>query len=220
MFLVVLPKWSSVREAPSRPPGSRWQAGSPPAQPPWPPCAPDLPRLCGKPVPGPCSLQPPRTLSPAAQAGSPTGRADLAPWGPQAPRSEESSEGPTGFVTLFLGAPRCSLQGDVLTTKYQVDLGDGFKAMYMNLTLTGEPIRHRYESPGIYRVSVRAENMAGHDEAVLFVQVNCKSIAPLRPSVTPCDRETWPLGRPGEPKGWEAGGLGSIRPHSWWPVQQ
>ncbi|XP_024102094.3 VPS10 domain-containing receptor SorCS2 isoform X4 [Pongo abelii] len=63
-------------------------------------------------------------------------------------------------------------QGDVLTTKYQVDLGDGFKAMYVNLTLTGEPIRHRYESPGIYRVSVRAENMVGHDEAVLFVQVN------------------------------------------------
>ncbi|XP_036083360.1 VPS10 domain-containing receptor SorCS2 isoform X1 [Rousettus aegyptiacus] len=63
-------------------------------------------------------------------------------------------------------------KGDVLTTKYQVDLGDGFKAMYMNLTVTGEPIRHRYESPGIYRVSVRAENTAGHDEAVLFVQVN------------------------------------------------
>ncbi|XP_049997191.1 VPS10 domain-containing receptor SorCS2 isoform X2 [Alexandromys fortis] len=63
-------------------------------------------------------------------------------------------------------------QGDVLTTKYQVDLGDGFKAMYVNLTLTGEPIRHHYENPGIYRVSVRAENMAGHDEAVLFVQVN------------------------------------------------
>nr|XP_035150036.2 VPS10 domain-containing receptor SorCS2 isoform X4 [Callithrix jacchus] len=62
--------------------------------------------------------------------------------------------------------------GDVLTTKYQVDLGDGFKAMYVNLTLTGEPIRHRYESPGVYRVSVRAENIAGHDEAVLFVQVN------------------------------------------------
>uniref|UniRef100_A0A8C6WAY8 VPS10 domain-containing receptor SorCS2 n=1 Tax=Nannospalax galili TaxID=1026970 RepID=A0A8C6WAY8_NANGA len=63
-------------------------------------------------------------------------------------------------------------QGDVQTTKYQVDLGDGFKAMYVNLTLTGEPIRHRYESPGVYRVSVRAENVAGHDEAVLFVQVN------------------------------------------------
>ncbi|XP_037386320.1 VPS10 domain-containing receptor SorCS2, partial [Talpa occidentalis] len=63
-------------------------------------------------------------------------------------------------------------QGDVLTTKYQVDLGDGFKAMYVNLTLTGEPIRHRYESPGVYRVSVRAENAAGHEEAVLFVQVN------------------------------------------------
>uniref|UniRef100_A0A452RGW0 Sortilin related VPS10 domain containing receptor 2 n=1 Tax=Ursus americanus TaxID=9643 RepID=A0A452RGW0_URSAM len=63
-------------------------------------------------------------------------------------------------------------QGDVLTTKYQVDLGDGFKAVYVNLTLTEEPIRHRYESPGVYRVSVRAENAAGHDEAVLFVQVN------------------------------------------------
>lgn len=90
---------------------------------------------------------------------------------------------------------RCFLQGDVLTTKYQVDLGDGFKAMYMNLTLTGEPIRHRYESPGIYRVSVRAENTAGHDEAVLFVQVNCKSIAPCRPRValggTPGPREAW-----------------------------
>ncbi|XP_040351098.1 VPS10 domain-containing receptor SorCS2 [Herpailurus yagouaroundi] len=63
-------------------------------------------------------------------------------------------------------------QGDVLTTKYQVDLGDGFKAVYVNLTSTEEPIRHRYESPGVYRVSVRAENVAGHDEAVLFVQVN------------------------------------------------
>lgn len=51
--------------------------------------------------------------------------------------------------------------------------------MYVNLTLTGEPIRHHYENPGIYRVSVRAENMAGHDEAVLFVQVNCKSTAPF-----------------------------------------
>lgn len=94
---------------------------------------------------------------------------------------------------------RCFLQGDVLTTKYQVDLGDGFKAMYMNLTLTGEPIRHRYESPGIYRVSVRAENTAGHDEAVLFVQVNCKSTAPWRPSVTlggtPGPREAWGSGR-------------------------
>ncbi|XP_054993352.1 VPS10 domain-containing receptor SorCS2 [Sorex araneus] len=63
-------------------------------------------------------------------------------------------------------------QGDVLTTKYQVDLGDGFKAMYVNLTLTGDPLRHRYERPGVYRVCVRAENAAGHDEAVLFVQVN------------------------------------------------
>ncbi|KAK4818821.1 hypothetical protein QYF61_019858 [Mycteria americana] len=63
-------------------------------------------------------------------------------------------------------------QGDILNTKYQVDLGDGFKAIYVNLTMTGEPIRHRYENPGIYRVSVKAENVAGHDEAVVFVQVN------------------------------------------------
>ncbi|KGL82072.1 VPS10 domain-containing receptor SorCS2, partial [Tinamus guttatus] len=63
-------------------------------------------------------------------------------------------------------------QGDILNTKYQVDLGDGFKAIYVNLTMTGEPIRHRYENPGIYRVSVKAENVAGHDEAVMFVQVN------------------------------------------------
>ncbi|XP_054438190.1 VPS10 domain-containing receptor SorCS2 [Pteronotus mesoamericanus] len=65
-------------------------------------------------------------------------------------------------------------QGDMLTTVYHVDLGDGFKATYSNLTLAKEPIRHAYESPGVYRVSVRAENLAGHDEAVLFVQVNSR----------------------------------------------
>ncbi|XP_038601463.1 VPS10 domain-containing receptor SorCS2 isoform X2 [Tachyglossus aculeatus] len=63
-------------------------------------------------------------------------------------------------------------QGDVLNTKYQVDLGDGFKAIYVNLTLAGESVRHRYDRAGVYRVSVRAENVAGHDEAVLFIQVN------------------------------------------------
>ncbi|KAM5339325.1 VPS10 domain-containing receptor SorCS2 isoform 1-T1 [Glossophaga mutica] len=62
-------------------------------------------------------------------------------------------------------------QGDVLTTVYHVDLGDGFRAVYSNLTLSKEPLRHAYESPGVYRVCVRAENLAGHDEAVLFVQV-------------------------------------------------
>lgn len=61
-----------------------------------------------------------------------------------------------------------------MNTKYQVDLGDGFKAIYVNLTMTGEPIRHRYENPGIYRVLVKAENVAGHDEAVVFIQVNRK----------------------------------------------
>ncbi|XP_078069416.1 VPS10 domain-containing receptor SorCS2 isoform X3 [Mustelus asterias] len=63
-------------------------------------------------------------------------------------------------------------QGDTLNTKYQVDLGDGFKAIYVNLTLMDEPIQHRYEKPGIYRVSVKAENIAGSDEAMLYIQVN------------------------------------------------
>ncbi|XP_041443704.1 VPS10 domain-containing receptor SorCS2 isoform X2 [Xenopus laevis] len=60
-------------------------------------------------------------------------------------------------------------QGDMLNTKYQVDLGGGVK---LNLSLTNEPIQHRYENPGIYRVSVKAENIAGQDEAVIYVQVN------------------------------------------------
>lgn len=68
-----------------------------------------------------------------------------------------------------------SLQGDVLTSKCQVDLGDGSAPLPVNLTLRTERIRHRYEHPGVYRVSVRAENAVGHDEAVLFVQVNRKS---------------------------------------------
>ncbi|KAM4808723.1 VPS10 domain-containing receptor SorCS2 [Rhinophrynus dorsalis] len=63
-------------------------------------------------------------------------------------------------------------QGDILNTRYHLDLGDGFRKTYVNLTLTGEPIQHHYENPGIYRVSVKAENVAGHDEAVLYVQVN------------------------------------------------
>ncbi|XP_038648027.1 VPS10 domain-containing receptor SorCS2 isoform X4 [Scyliorhinus canicula] len=63
-------------------------------------------------------------------------------------------------------------QGDTLNTKYQVDLGDGFKAIYVNLTLMDEPIQHRYEKPGIYRVSVTAENIAGSDEAMVYIQVN------------------------------------------------
>ncbi|GCB73189.1 hypothetical protein scyTo_0006664 [Scyliorhinus torazame] len=63
-------------------------------------------------------------------------------------------------------------QGDTLNTKYQVDLGDGFKAIYVNLTLMDEPIQHRYEKPGIYRVSVKAENIAGSDEAMVYIQVN------------------------------------------------
>lgn len=67
-------------------------------------------------------------------------------------------------------------QGDTSSTKYQVDLGDGVRAIYQNLTVTDEPIQHRYESVGVYRVTVRAENNAGHDHATLYIQVT----APLQ----------------------------------------
>ncbi|TRY75968.1 hypothetical protein DNTS_017627 [Danionella cerebrum] len=58
-------------------------------------------------------------------------------------------------------------QGDTSSTRYQVDLMDGVRAIYENLTVTDEPIQHRYERPGVYRVSVTAENSAGHDQAAL-----------------------------------------------------
>uniref|UniRef100_A0A8C9NRT9 VPS10 domain-containing receptor SorCS2 n=1 Tax=Serinus canaria TaxID=9135 RepID=A0A8C9NRT9_SERCA len=93
----------------------------------------------------------------------------IAPKGLQISIREESLAVRPGEDITFIVQQE---QGDVLSTKYQVDLGDGFKAIYVNLTMTGEPIRHRYENPGIYRVSVKAENVAGHDEAVVFVQVN------------------------------------------------
>uniref|UniRef100_A0A1A8QBC1 VPS10 domain-containing receptor SorCS2 n=1 Tax=Nothobranchius rachovii TaxID=451742 RepID=A0A1A8QBC1_9TELE len=62
-------------------------------------------------------------------------------------------------------------QGDTSSTKYQVDLGDGFRAIYQNLTVTDEPIQHRYKNPGIYKVTVKAENVAGHDKATMYIQV-------------------------------------------------
>lgn len=67
-------------------------------------------------------------------------------------------------------------QGDTSSTKYQVDLGDGVRAIYQNLTVTDEPIQHRYERLGMYRVRVNAENMAGHAQATMFIQVT----APLQ----------------------------------------
>uniref|UniRef100_A0A8C7KHC6 VPS10 domain-containing receptor SorCS2 n=1 Tax=Oncorhynchus kisutch TaxID=8019 RepID=A0A8C7KHC6_ONCKI len=67
-------------------------------------------------------------------------------------------------------------QGDTSNTKYQVDLGDGVRAIYQNLTVTDEPIQHRYEQLGVYRVTVKAENMAGHDQATMYIQVT----APLQ----------------------------------------
>uniref|UniRef100_A0A8C1GKY5 Sortilin-related VPS10 domain containing receptor 2 n=1 Tax=Cyprinus carpio TaxID=7962 RepID=A0A8C1GKY5_CYPCA len=68
------------------------------------------------------------------------------------------------------------LQGDTTSTRYQVDLMDGVRAIYENLTVTDEPIQHRYEKPGVYRVNVKAENSAGHDQATLYIQVT----APLQ----------------------------------------
>uniref|UniRef100_A0A673WT96 Sortilin related VPS10 domain containing receptor 2 n=1 Tax=Salmo trutta TaxID=8032 RepID=A0A673WT96_SALTR len=67
-------------------------------------------------------------------------------------------------------------QGDTSSTKYQVDLGDGMRAIYQNLTVTDEPIQHRYKQQGVYRVTVKAENMAGHDQATIYIQVT----APLQ----------------------------------------
>lgn len=71
------------------------------------------------------------------------------------------------ILQVIIPAP----QGDTSSTKYQVDLGDGVRAIYQNLTVTDEPIQHRYEKPGIYKVTVKAENMAGHDEATMYIQV-------------------------------------------------
>uniref|UniRef100_M4AAB2 Sortilin related VPS10 domain containing receptor 2 n=1 Tax=Xiphophorus maculatus TaxID=8083 RepID=M4AAB2_XIPMA len=62
-------------------------------------------------------------------------------------------------------------QGDTSSTRYQVDLGDGVRTIYQNLTVTDEPIQHRYEKPGVYKVTVKAENIAGHDEATMYIQV-------------------------------------------------
>ncbi|XP_065145482.1 VPS10 domain-containing receptor SorCS2 isoform X6 [Paramisgurnus dabryanus] len=67
-------------------------------------------------------------------------------------------------------------QGDTTSTRYQVDLMDGVRAIYENLTVTDEPIQHRYEKPGVYRVNVKAENAVGHDQASLYIQVT----APLQ----------------------------------------
>lgn len=52
-----------------------------------------------------------------------------------------------------------------------MDLGDGVRTIYQNLTVTDEPIQHRYEKPGVYKVTVKAENIAGHDEANMYIQV-------------------------------------------------
>ncbi|MGH0126614.1 UNVERIFIED_CONTAM: hypothetical protein FKN15_016526 [Acipenser sinensis] len=83
-------------------------------------------------------------------------------------KGETMAVGPGDDITFIVRQE----QGDTVHTKYQVDLGDGFRAIYVNLTVTDEPIQHRYEKPGIYRVTVKAENTAGHDEAMVYIQVN------------------------------------------------
>ncbi|XP_031730172.1 VPS10 domain-containing receptor SorCS2 isoform X4 [Anarrhichthys ocellatus] len=67
-------------------------------------------------------------------------------------------------------------EGDTGSTRYQVDLGDGVWAIYQNLTVTDDHIQHRYKNPGVYKVTVKAENMAGQDEATMYIQVT----APLQ----------------------------------------
>lgn len=66
---------------------------------------------------------------------------------------------------------RVSWQGDTSSTRYQVDLGDGVRAIYQNLTMADEPVQHRYQQPGVYKVTVKAENAAGHDQATVYIQV-------------------------------------------------
>ncbi|XP_078263253.1 VPS10 domain-containing receptor SorCS2 isoform X3 [Rhinoraja longicauda] len=88
-------------------------------------------------------------------------------------KGERLAVNPGDMVTFLISQN----QGDTLNTKYQVDLGDGFKAIYENLTLMDEPIQHGYEKPGIYRVSVKAENSAGSDEAMVYIQVNTPLMA-------------------------------------------
>ncbi|XP_066576172.1 VPS10 domain-containing receptor SorCS2 isoform X2 [Amia ocellicauda] len=82
-------------------------------------------------------------------------------------KGESLAVGPGDDITFIVRQE----QGDTTNTKYQVDLGDGVRTIYRNLTVTDEPIQHRYEKPGIYRVTVKAENSAGHDEAMVYIQV-------------------------------------------------
>uniref|UniRef100_A0A673LH19 VPS10 domain-containing receptor SorCS2 n=1 Tax=Sinocyclocheilus rhinocerous TaxID=307959 RepID=A0A673LH19_9TELE len=75
-------------------------------------------------------------------------------------------------------------QGDTTSTRYQVDLIDGVRAIYENLTVTDEPIQHRYEKPGVYRVNVKAENSAGHDQATLYIQICMTCLSPRQPKLS------------------------------------
>nr|XP_032806532.1 VPS10 domain-containing receptor SorCS2-like isoform X1 [Petromyzon marinus] len=81
-------------------------------------------------------------------------------------------------------------KGDTATTKYFVDLGDGFKAIYVNLTLREEPVLHRYREPGVYRVVVRAENPGGWEQSQLYIQVlqPLSSVYLSMPPVVKCNQ--------------------------------
>ncbi|MEQ2159020.1 hypothetical protein GOODEAATRI_018180, partial [Goodea atripinnis] len=81
---------------------------------------------------------------------------------------------PKGLKVGIKGQMLAVASGDDVTFivhQEQVDLGDGVRTIYQNLTVTDEPIQHRYENPGIYKVTVKAENIAGHDEATMYIQV-------------------------------------------------
>uniref|UniRef100_H3CCX7 VPS10 domain-containing receptor SorCS2 n=1 Tax=Tetraodon nigroviridis TaxID=99883 RepID=H3CCX7_TETNG len=62
-------------------------------------------------------------------------------------------------------------QGHTSSTRYQVELGDGVRAVYQKLTVLDQPIQHRYQQPGVYKVTVQAENAAGQDRATVHIQV-------------------------------------------------
>ncbi|KAF7706801.1 hypothetical protein HF521_020055 [Silurus meridionalis] len=75
------------------------------------------------------------------------------------------------YTSALTAKPCQCTEKDFSCTRYQVDLSDGVRAIYQNLTVTDEPIQHRYEKPGFYRVSVKAENSGGHDQATLYIRV-------------------------------------------------
>lgn len=96
--------------------------------------------------------------------------------------------GGTLFPVVCSFSSVSSRQGDTSGTRYQVELGDGVRAIYQNLTVADEPVQHRYQKPGIYKVTVKAENAAGHDQATVYIQVTGERCeVPPEPPAGPAD---------------------------------